>query len=145
MSIVLPTDQELRAAEESIVLRFEREFIERKDGKTKIVSAHPLHHDPHLSQKSKSITGSKKPKIIDVLHKDKEVIIHFLLIIFKNELIIDKAFDGDHLEHDNEDQINKDFHIVIGRERQNMVRRNERRKSVFSVTNQSVIVKLNFF
>lgn len=57
-------------------------------------------------------------------------------------MIIDKAFDGEHLMNEDEDQISKDFHIVIGRERQNMMRRNERKRSVFSVANKSMVVKI---
>lgn len=80
MSIVLANSQKFRAADECIILKFERKFIERKGGKTKIVSAHPLLHDPHISHKMRSLSGSQKPSIMEVLHKEKEVIIYLNLL-----------------------------------------------------------------
>lgn len=70
LSIVVPCNEEFKSTTDSIILKFTGRFIDRVNGKTVIKKENTIHRKNNHGRHS---IDSKKPKIMDVLNKDKEV------------------------------------------------------------------------
>lgn len=85
MSLITPTREPLKAVNNSILLKFTKDFIQKMNGKTILKRAEPLNRQ----SSGRKSSHHSKPRIIETLQKDKQVIQIFFLI---NKIIRTKRF-----------------------------------------------------
>lgn len=72
MGIIVPCEEQFKAATDSIMLKFTRDFIEKSGGTTRIKKDHPLHKNSSLKSRKSHGSGQKKG-LLHGIHEEKEV------------------------------------------------------------------------